>query len=343
METSAWVSPAPVTCKYPPASLFQRNRCLTKEPRSTIGLDAALETISKAVQAALDSHQDTKDQPFQTLSFSHVWVGMAGYDRASLKPLIDTALSGLFRLPLGERLTVSSDIDILPAALSSKPDIQSAIVLIAGTGSIAMSYKRDADHFRRTARVGGWGRLIGDDGSGYAIGREAIRKTLRMCDRHRMRKALGAEPGSFTPLTQAVLDHFQRRHPGCTPESFLDTLLIPDAATHGEQNGDVAVTKSVASAAEVVLSMAGDDGEASAIVDSAAESVADLVTLLAEGQDLKLASSAVVLGGGLMGNEMYKAKVLANIENKCGSMASVELVQEPALVGAQSLLGRGDS
>ena len=344
MGPRAWGPLAHATCKH--ASQFQCRRCATDSPRSTIGLEAAVATISKAVQAALDSHQETQGQPFQTLAFSRVWVGMAGYDRASLKPLIDSALSELFTLPLGNGLTVSSDIDILPAALSSKPDIPSAIVLIAGTGSISMSYTRQghAHPFRRTARVGGWGRLIGDDGSGYAIGRSAIRRTLRTCDLHRMKKAIGAEPAPFTPLTQAVLDHFRRRHPGCTPESFLDTLLIPDASTHGAQNADVAVTRSIASAAEVVLSMAGDgDAEAGAIVDAAAESVADLVALLAEGQDIKLASSAVVLGGGLMGHETYKAKVLGGIESKCGGIAHVELVQEPALVGAQSLLGRAAS
>lgn len=309
--------------------------------RSTIGPDIALSTISKAVQNALDNHPDTHGQPFQSISFSRVWIGMAGYDRGSLKILINTALSELFTLPLSEDgLTVTTDIDILPATVSSKLDIKSVIVLITGTGSIATSYLREGRHFRRTGRAGGWGRLLGDDGSGYAIGRAGIRKTLRMCDIRRMRKSAGVDPGPLAPLTQAVLDHFQRQHPDCTPESFLDTLLIPHPSTHGEQNRDFIVTKRIASAAEVVLSMAKEDTEASGIVSSAAASVADLVAMLVEGQDIDLTTSAIILGGGLMTSSLYKSKVLGGIEARCGRIAHIELVEEPALVGAQNLLDR---
>jgi N-acetylmuramic acid 6-phosphate etherase len=265
---------------------------------------------------------------------------MAGYDRQSLKPLINKALSELFKLPLDGGLTVSSDIDILPAALTSKPDVQNAIVLIAGTGAIAQSYAKQGNHFQRRARAGGWGRLLGDDGSGYAIGRSAIRKTLRMCDLHRMRKSGGADGVSLTPLTQAVLDHFQSQDPNCNPATLLDTLVLPNVATHGEQNSDLAVTKSIASAAEVVFSMAKQDAEAAKIVDDAAASVADLVAMLVEGQGIDLSKSALVLGGGLMASPMYRAEVLSRIEKKCGKVAHVESVEAPATVGAQSLLDR---
>lgn len=295
----------------------------------------AVSIISKAVQNALDSHEDTRGYRLETVSFSRVWVGMAGYDRPWLKPLIDTALSELFKLPLGNGLTVTSDIDILPGTIASKADVKNAIVLIAGTGSIAQSYTRQGKHFQRTARAGGWGRLLGDDGSGYAIGRTAIRKTLRMCDLHRMRKSIGAQDIPFTPLAQAVLSHFQSLDPSCNPASLLDTLLSP---TNPEQNGDLEVTKNVASVAGVVLSMARDDAEAAQIVDDAAASVVDLVAMLVEGQGIDLATSGVVLGGGLMASPMYRAKVLSGIENKCGRIGLVESVEEPAVVGAQNLL-----
>ena len=80
---------------------------------------------------------------------------MAGYDRLSLKPIIDAALSNLFTLQLGKGLRVSTDIDLLPAALSYKQGITSVIVLVVGTGSVAMSYRRDGTEIQRIGRVNG--------------------------------------------------------------------------------------------------------------------------------------------------------------------------------------------
>ncbi len=48
------------------------------------------------------------------------------------------------------------------------------IFLYAGTGSIAIHISEEGE----TSRAGGWGYLLGDEGAGYWIGREAIRKTL---------------------------------------------------------------------------------------------------------------------------------------------------------------------
>lgn len=49
------------------------------------------------------------------------------------------------------------------------------IAVIAGTGSVAWG----TDASGHEARSGGWGYLLGDEGSGYWVGREAVRHTLR--------------------------------------------------------------------------------------------------------------------------------------------------------------------
>jgi len=73
------------------------------------------------------------------------------------------------------RTSVISDIELVQlAALHSG----SGIVLIAGTGSIALSV--DALGIQR--RCGGWGPRIDDAGSGFWIGREALRAVARMLD-----------------------------------------------------------------------------------------------------------------------------------------------------------------
>ena len=72
-------------------------------------------------------------------------------------------------------------------------------MIISGTGSIA--YGRNAAG--EAARSGGWGYVLGDEGSGYWIGRAALRAVLRAADLR----------GPGTLLTQMLLDHFQVSQP----------------------------------------------------------------------------------------------------------------------------------
>ena len=64
------------------------------------------------------------------------------------------------------------------------------IIIIAGTGSIVLG--RDA--VGTEARAGGWGPLLADDGSGYAIGLAGLRAVFRARDGW----------GPSTALTQAL-------------------------------------------------------------------------------------------------------------------------------------------
>nr|WP_272917087.1 BadF/BadG/BcrA/BcrD ATPase family protein [Pontibacillus yanchengensis] len=62
-------------------------------------------------------------------------------------------------------------------ALASGTFSMEGTVLIAGTGSIAYSIL-DGE----SRRVGGWGYLLGDEGSGYDLGRQALSKVAHMHD-----------------------------------------------------------------------------------------------------------------------------------------------------------------
>jgi N-acetylglucosamine kinase-like BadF-type ATPase len=72
-----------------------------------------------------------------------------------------------------------------------------AIVLIAGTGSIA--YGRNAAG--EASRAGGWGHMIGDEGSGYWIGREALAAVMRGADGRGPDTAMAAEILAFFNVT----------------------------------------------------------------------------------------------------------------------------------------------
>lgn len=58
------------------------------------------------------------------------------------------------------------------------PDSRSGLLLIAGTGSVAVAKTRDAE----IVKVGGWGRLLGDEGSGYWIGLQALKHYCKVID-----------------------------------------------------------------------------------------------------------------------------------------------------------------
>src|SRR5256885_3664729 len=77
----------------------------------------------------------------------------------------------------GAQIIIESDAFI--ASIGSI-GIDPGVLLIAGTGSIVIGRDKDRNMFR----VGGWGPHFGDEGSGFWIGREAVRAALRSLDTH---------------------------------------------------------------------------------------------------------------------------------------------------------------
>jgi glucosamine kinase len=88
----------------------------------------------------------------------------AAFYRDSLKELLPAA-------------TIIVETDAFVAYVGAL-GLEPGVLLIAGTGSIALGRTRNGE----MVRVGGWGPFFGDEGSGYWIGREAIRTALRAND-----------------------------------------------------------------------------------------------------------------------------------------------------------------
>lgn len=124
---------------------------------------------------------------------SAVCIGMAGVDRPEDAATVRGILGRL--VPRCPVVVVNDALIALEAGAPGQP----GVVVIAGTGSIA--YGRNADN--RAARAGGWGYVLGDEGSGYWLGRQALRAVLRASDGR----------GPQTPLTPAVLAHYQVSRP----------------------------------------------------------------------------------------------------------------------------------
>lgn len=119
----------------------------------------------------------------------------------------------------GARIAVGDDTD---AALAGAFEGAAGIVVIAGTGSGAAG--RDAAG--RSARIGGHGYLLGDEGGGYWIGREAVRAAMRGADGTGPPTALTAMvQRAFASLTGAE----QQVHRRPTDRELL-ARLVPGVA-----------------------------------------------------------------------------------------------------------------
>jgi len=135
-------------------------------------------------------------------------------------------------------------------ALAGASVAQPGVVVIAGTGSVA--YGRLADG--REARAGGWGWLIGDEGSAFSIGRAALQAAAHAADRR----------GEPTVLLQRLVDYFQM-------PSFWDlrNALYTPAITRAQIAGLAALVTAAAQAGDTVaiglLDQAGRDLAAIAV------------------------------------------------------------------------------
>ncbi|OAA53599.1 glucokinase regulator family [Niveomyces insectorum RCEF 264] len=314
---------------------------------STIGITAAISTISSAINAAVSRHAETNSDTVADVPIASAWVGLAGYDRPSLAPQIDAAVAQLLGLPLGPRLTMSTDIDLLSVnAARRQPSVDAAVVLVAGTGSVAMSYVRQGSGtaFARSGRIGGWGPLLGDEGSGFAIGREALRVALRASDS--MMGVSSGPPeanGTAAALTQAVFEFYGRETPGAfDPRDLLSAILAPPATTgKGAAAQGLSPTKSIARVAQLVLSLSAADDQAKAILERGARHLAEMVVELLKLQNIRPAKAAFIMAGGVLCSSVYNSMVQKELLERGIEFQWTTKVDAPALEGARYLAGNG--
>ncbi|TPQ22979.1 N-acetylglucosamine kinase [Streptomyces sporangiiformans] len=221
-----------------------------------------------------------------------------------------------------ESVGISSDIE---AAFASAPGAPAdGLALVAGTGAVAarISGRRCA------ATVDGDGWLLGDDGSGFWIGRSAVRAALRMADGRGDPTMLAASVGRALELPEEVLPHEAEGLPheagglpheaGGLPD---EADVLPDEADVLPYAGEGAVPREwtrhrreayrmhllpavmaqppirLARLAPLVVEAAGrKDAVAGAILDGAADQLIEAVRALAPRP-----GERIVATGGLLG------------------------------------------
>jgi glucosamine kinase len=192
------------------------------------------------------------------------------------------------------RITVVHDARLVLAAAG----FESGIALISGTGSVA--YGRDSGGHE--ARAGGWGWLIGDDGSAAWLAREAAREVMLRSD-------------SGAPLGRL----------GTSMLSAVKARGITDLM--GRLNG-LSEPREWAALAGVVFEAATDDAGAASLIERTASALGDLVGLVRK--QLALDGPLVLAGGQLLNQPRLESAVRERL-------GVATRLQEPPVAGAVRL------
>jgi N-acetylglucosamine kinase len=172
-------------------------------------------------------------QVIDALDASHpvdaLCLGIAGVDR----PGAEEVIRGVLRR-LGIRRAIRIVNDAIVALVAGAPD-GVGIVVVSGTGSIAYG----ADRNGTTARSGGWGYLLGDEGSAFWLGHAAVRLGIRAADGR----------GPATALYDRICNHLEVVVPDGLVAWFYDQELsrhrvarlasiVEQAAVDGDETAD---------------------------------------------------------------------------------------------------------
>lgn len=225
-------------------------------------------------------------------------IGSAGISNQEMTRLV---AGGMQRGGIKNWKLVGDQVIALNGALEGQP----GIALIAGTGSICFG-KNAAGQF---ARSGGWGHLIGDEGSGYALGRDALTAVARAWDGW----------GERTLLSELLASEL----------GLDDQKKIISYTYGGDKSRIAALSRLVEQAA------ARDDHVALGIICANAVLMTRLVGTVAK--QLELEAPEVAMLGGLLENEtMLRAQFQAEMAKQYPQMACV-LPHRDAAAGAVML------
>lgn len=262
---------------------------------SSAGVEAASASIADAILAVLDG------------AFPHaIFVGAAGAARDEVSSTLRSTLESRFP---GARVGVRDDAYIALRACVPEGD---GAVLVAGTGSIAYA-QRGQEEFR----CGGYGFLLGDEGSGFSIGAAALRLLLRVFDERAPR------------------------------DEFADGLLAEIGARSaadvaGRMYGAPNPVAEIAAVAPVVLRYANQgDRSASRIVQAAALELSEMAKSLVKRAGLAESGAPLVLAGSLLrSNSLLTFLLETRLKNDLPAMPVYKgeaLPVEGALAAAQRL------
>lgn len=263
-----------------------------------VGLDAAVAHIQQAVAEAC------AQAGINPAHITGACFGLAGVGNPQHHATMLAALRAAFPL---KHLLLETDARI---ALAGANDLQPGVVVIAGTGSIACGINAQG----KFARAGGWGPAMGDEGSGYYIGRRALAAVVMAYD----------ERGAATSLTGPACQHFNVETP---PE--LPPVIY---------NEPIRVMHEIAQLSKLVVTHAQTgDAVALGILTDAAHELARAVNAVIKKLGMQEAAFRVAYVGGVFGAGELILEPLRQAVHECAPKAEVALPLKPPVQGAVKL------
>ncbi len=252
-----------------------------------VGVEQAQSAVYAAFQGAAGDR----------IAVTEAFIGLAGIDTETdlrvWRPIVQS---------LAPIIHLSNDAEMLLHVFPSG----SAAALVSGTGSVAVACAQDGE----ILRSGGWGHIIGDEGSGYDVGIGALRAAMAAYDGR----------AGATLLLRLILRRWR----------------LPDvAALIDYVYSDRCAKSEIASIAEDVFSAAEQqDKVAAALIDNAAKQLAaHLTALLHRGLS---APFSLALGGSLLLRQPALRETTLAYLRSFAHIPAVELVYDAALTVART-------
>ena len=301
-KTIAWVAnvlPANNRCSVK-LEVIGRGQAGPSNPRS-VGFGTAFASLGIAIETALEQAS------VERTSVAVACLSLAGAGRIEEQNQVRAwADEG----QLANHTIVIDDVEPLRLAAMYEQDLLSnadgtdwehSVTLVVGTGSIACGRNGEL----RTARVGGWGYLLGDEGSGFSIGLAGLRA---VCQSHDLGEAA-------TEFQESML-----RQLGLSSPTELVGFIYQNPLPRAQ----------VAELSETVLAHSEKDPIAGQILTDSVEAMVQLVTSTLRRLDLSDSTFALAMCGGILSNNsIIVDRLLRELEQRQLAPKTNHVVQNP--------------
>ena len=255
---------------------------------NSVGTDEARKNLKETVDGVLEG---------KGIALSSAFIGMPALADRADDSFTQELCGGIIDCP---KIAMDSDVYIGLEAMNCDG---AAAMVVSGTGSMAVGKLDDG----KIIHTGGWGYILGDEGSGYALGLDAVKAAI--CG------AEGSAPA--TELTQKVLEHFNI--------SGIDSLI--------DIFYDPPISNSVVAKVAPVLFACAHNGDevANGIITRHAGLLADTVAALLK--NMPCGTPLGMWGGILVNCEIFREQFVSLI-NKKFPETQVEIIKYPPEYGA---------
>jgi len=284
-KTVAWIAPLEDSEN---TTILGRGQAGPGNPRA-VGFETAQANIAAAIEAAF-THARLPRATATAACF-----GLAGAGREIEQQRIELWAQ---KAGIAHLVRVCGDAEPILAAASPA---SRGIALICGTGSLAWGRNIAGE----VARSGGWGYLLGDEGSGYAIALSGLNAAVRAADGR----------GQTTDL----LERFMQALGAKAPQALVEQVYAPEMTRDR-----------LADLCQIVFDIAPVDPVARVIIETAAEHLTDMVTALCHRLELRGGEYLLALAGSVILNQpLLRSQLNERLESVNLAPGSVWLVEDP--------------